>query len=104
NFGSCPAPQIQFGKGLPGRNPKELAFAATDLTAFPHDAALNIAVITDATCLDLINRCGLKNDSDGVQVCRRAEAAAAKATKGGAQADAFNAVIGFTTNFAAVKA
>jgi len=53
-------------------------------------------------CLDLINRCGLKNGDAGVDVCRRAEEAALKKPNDGSAADEFNRVIGTQTNFAAV--
>ena len=48
-----------------------------------------------------MNRCGA--DQTARDTCARAQAAAAAAT-GGAQADAFNAVFGINTNFAAVQA
>ena len=54
-------------------------------------------------CDQLVNSCGA--DATAKATCATAKAAAdTKTAKTGAQADAFNAVFGITTNFAAVTA
>lgn len=64
-------------------------------------SADNIAVITQFICNTLTNTCGA--DAAAKATCAQAQTAAAAATAlTGAQADAFNAVFGITTNFAAV--
>lgn len=99
DFGTCTTPQIEFAAGLGGR--KETAFEPTDLTAFNHGSADNIAVITSFICGQVGSSC--KGNAAATALCTTATAAAAAAAAGtGAQADAFNAAFGVTTNFAAV--
>jgi hypothetical protein len=70
--------------------------------SFNHGSAQNINIITQAICDQLVNSCGA--DQTARDTCARATTAAAAAeAKTGAQADAFNAVFGKTTNFAAVQ-
>ncbi|KAI0049809.1 hypothetical protein FA95DRAFT_1581560 [Auriscalpium vulgare] len=89
DFGSCSVPQIQFGVGFDNR--KETSFEP------------NIDIITQFICDTLTNTCGA--DQTAKDTCKTAQAAAdAKPPKTGAQADAFNAVFGIKTNFAAVAA
>ncbi|EJD52285.1 hypothetical protein AURDEDRAFT_56156, partial [Auricularia subglabra TFB-10046 SS5] len=97
SFGSCSNPSIKFAAGLDGR--KENSFQAVNLQDFPHGSAQNSGVITDFVCLQLINKCGLTNDSPAVQACRQGKAAADALGKVGAAADAFNKALGFSTNF-----
>ncbi|KAI0064766.1 hypothetical protein BV25DRAFT_1913944 [Artomyces pyxidatus] len=99
SFGSCSVPQIKFGTGFDNR--KETAFEPVDQKSFNHGSADNIGVITDFICNTLTNTCGA--DATAKATCATAQAAANAATaKSGAQADAFNAVFGITTDFAAV--
>jgi hypothetical protein len=102
NFGSCTIPQIQFGVGFDGRT--ETAFEPTNQVDYNHGSADNIAVITQFMCNNLVNTCGA--DATAKATCATATTAAANALTGtvptGKQADAFNAVFGIETNFAAV--
>ncbi|KAI0049803.1 hypothetical protein FA95DRAFT_803598 [Auriscalpium vulgare] len=101
DFGSCSVPQIKFGVGFDNR--KETSFEPADQTSFNHGSADNIDIITKFICDTLTNSCGA--DQAAKDACTQAEAAADTQTaKTGAQADAFNAVFGITTNFAAVAA
>ena len=97
NFGSCSVPQIEFGAGFDGR--KETSFEPVDKTSFNHGSAQGIDIITQFICDTLTNSCGA--DATAKATCATAKAAAdTKAAKTGAQADAFNAAFGITTNFA----
>ncbi|KAF9003972.1 hypothetical protein BDQ17DRAFT_1241729 [Cyathus striatus] len=99
NFGSCSVPQIEFGVGFDNR--KETSFQPVNKTSFNHGSAQNIDIITQAICDQLTNSCGA--DATAKATCATATAAASAAAKGtGAQADAFNAAFGITTNFASV--
>jgi len=101
NFGSCTLPEIQFATGFDGR--KETSFEPVDQKSYNHNSAQNIDVITGFMCDALVNTCGA--DQTAKDTCAKAKTAAdAKSAKTGQQADAFNAVFGFTTNFAAVAA
>jgi uncharacterized protein with GYD domain len=98
-FGSCSIPQIEFGTGFDGR--KETSFQPVDKTSYNHGSAQNIGVITQFMCDALVNTCGA--DQTAKNTCATAKTAAdSKTAKTGAQADAFNAVFGIKTNFAAV--
>jgi hypothetical protein len=100
DFGSCSVPQIEFGTGFDNR--KETAFQPVDQTSFNHGSADNIAVITQFICNTLTNTCGA--DATAKATCAQAQTAANGATaQTGAQADAFNAVFGITTNFNAIS-
>lgn len=73
------------------------------LASFNHGSAQNIDIITQFICDTLVNSCGA--DQTAQSTCSQAKAAADTQTaKTGAQADAFNAVFGITTDFAAVAA
>ncbi|KZV68297.1 hypothetical protein PENSPDRAFT_582564, partial [Peniophora sp. CONT] len=99
NFGTCTTPQIEFATGFDNR--KETSFEPVDKTSFNHGSAQNIDIITQFICDTLTNSC--KADAQAKATCATAKAAAsAKPAKTGAQADAFNAAFGITTNFAAV--
>jgi hypothetical protein len=99
NFGSCSLPQIEFGTGFDGR--KETSFQPVNKTSYNHGSAQNIDVITQFMCDALVNTCGA--DQTAKSTCATAKIAAdSKTAKTGAQADAFNAVFGITTNFASV--
>ncbi|KAJ3566298.1 hypothetical protein NP233_g7089 [Leucocoprinus birnbaumii] len=102
NFGSCSIPEIEFGDGFDGR--KETSFQPVDKTSYNHGSADNINIITlilaEFMCDTLVNSCGANQAAS--DLCATAETAAASATTGGTQADAFNAVFGITTDFAAV--
>lgn len=96
NFDSCSVPEIEFGDGFDGR--KETSFRAIDRESYPHGSAQNIGVITQFICDSLINTC--KADQTAKNTCFKAKATADTAPqKTGAQADAFNAVFGKTSNF-----
>lgn len=99
NFGSCSTPEISFGAGFDGR--KETSFEPTDKNSFNHGSAQNIAIITQFICDTLTNSC--KANQVAKSLCATATTAAnGAAAKTGAQADAFNAVFGIKTDFAAV--
>ncbi|KIP05829.1 hypothetical protein PHLGIDRAFT_36220 [Phlebiopsis gigantea 11061_1 CR5-6] len=101
NFGSCTVPQIEFATGFDNR--KETSFQPVDKTSYSHGSAQNIDIITQFICDTLTNSC--KADATAKATCQSARTAAdTKTAKTGAQADAFNAVFGITTNFAAVSA
>ena len=69
--------------------------------SYNHGSAQNIDIITQFICDTLTNTCNA--DQTAKNTCAQAKAAADTQTaKTGAQADAFNAVFGITTNFAAV--
>lgn len=88
--GSCGSPGIEFAFGLDGRT--EAAFQPINETAFPHGSADNIGVITGFITQQLQDRC--KAPSGTLTIAAQASAAANAATKGGAQADAWNAAFG----------
>lgn len=99
DFGSCSVPQIEFGVGFDNR--KETSFEPVDKTSFDHGSAQAIGIISQFICDTLTNKC--KADQTAKDTCAKAQAAAnAQPPKTGAQADAFNAVFGITTDFAAV--
>lgn len=100
NFGSCSVPQIEFGAGFDNR--KETSFQPTDKASYAHDSAQNGDIITQFMCDNLVNKCGA--DDTAKATCAKAKIAFdSKTAKTGAQADAFNAVFGITTNFANVQ-
>jgi hypothetical protein len=92
DFGTCGAPEIKFAFGLDGRT--EAAFEAVNETAFNHGSADNIGVITSFIVGQLGTAC--KAPASTVQLAQQASSSANSATKGGAQADAWNAVFGIT--------
>ena len=99
DFGSCSVPQIEFGVGFDNR--KETSFQPVDKTSFNHGSAQNIDIITQFICDTLTNSCGA--DATAKATCASAKTAAdTKTAKTGAQADAFNAAFGITTNFASL--
>ncbi|OJT07207.1 hypothetical protein TRAPUB_1937 [Trametes pubescens] len=101
DFGSCSVPQIEFATGFDNR--KETSFQPVDKTSFNHGSAQNIDIITQFICDTLTNSCGA--DATAKATCQTARSAADTVTaKTGGQADAFNAVFGIKTNFAAVTA
>ncbi|KAF5327607.1 hypothetical protein D9619_004807 [Psilocybe cf. subviscida] len=100
NFGKCTVPEIEFAAGFDNR--RETSFQPTDKTSFPHSSAQNIDIITQFICDTLTNTCAA--DQTAKNTCQTARSAASAAAKGtGAQADAFNAAFGITTNFKAVQ-
>ncbi|KAG8691408.1 hypothetical protein FRC11_004274 [Ceratobasidium sp. 423] len=101
NLGSCSDPTIKFGAGIEGR--KETSFIPNNLKEFNHGSAQNSAIITQFVCDTFVNSC--KANQAAVDACKQAkDAAAAAGAKKGAAADAFNAVFGVKTNFAAIQA
>ncbi|KAK0480026.1 hypothetical protein IW261DRAFT_106754 [Armillaria novae-zelandiae] len=99
NFGSCSTPQIEFGVGFDGR--KETSFEPVDEQSYNHGSAQAIGIIAQFICDQLVNSCGA--DATAKATCATAENAVNNvAAKTGGQADAFNAVFGITTDFAAV--
>lgn len=99
NFGSCTTPQIKFGVGFDGR--KETSFEPVDLQSYNHGSAQAIGIITQFICDQLVNSCGA--DATAQATCATAEASVTSAAnETGGQADAFNAVFGIKTDFAAV--
>ncbi|TRM65095.1 hypothetical protein BD626DRAFT_240688 [Schizophyllum amplum] len=101
DFGSCTTPQIEFGVGFDNR--KETSFRPVDSTSYNHGSAQNIDIITQFMCDTLTNSCNA--DDTAKATCQSAVTASkAAAVKTGAQADAFNAVFGITTDFASQAA
>ncbi|KAL5504197.1 hypothetical protein ACEPAH_8271 [Sanghuangporus vaninii] len=101
DFGSCSVPEIEFGTGFDGR--KETSFEPVDKASFNHGSAQNVNIITQFICDSLTNTCGA--DQTAKDTCATAQAAASAAATGtGAQADAFNAAFGITTDFTSVAA
>ncbi|THH20735.1 hypothetical protein EW146_g688 [Bondarzewia mesenterica] len=101
SFGSCSVPQIKFGVGFDNR--KETSFEPVDQTSYNHGSAQNIDIITQFICDTLTNSCGA--DANAKATCATATAASkAQTAETGAQADAFNAGFGITTDFASVAA
>jgi hypothetical protein len=101
NFGKCSVPQIEFGVGFDQR--KETSFQPVDKASFNHGSAQAIGIITQFICDTLTNSCGA--DATAKATCTKAQAAAAaQPPKTGADADAFNAAFGITTQFAKVQA
>ncbi|KAK0193888.1 hypothetical protein F5146DRAFT_953030 [Armillaria mellea] len=99
NFGSCSTPQIEFGVGFDGR--KETSFEPVDKQSFNHGSAQAIGIIAQFICDQLVNSCGA--DATAKATCATAENAVNNApAETGGQADAFNAVFGIKTDFAAV--
>jgi hypothetical protein len=88
--GSCGSPGIEFAFGLDGRT--EAAFQPINETAFSHGSADNIGVITSFIAQQLQDRCDAPSGT--LAIAAKASAAANAATKGGAQADAWNAAFG----------
>ncbi|KAL0061947.1 hypothetical protein AAF712_011231 [Marasmius tenuissimus] len=101
DFGSCSIPEVEFGVGFDNR--KETSFQPVDKASFDHGSAQGFGIISKFICDTLTNKCGA--DQTAKDTCAQASAAAdAAAAKTGAQADAFNAAFGITTNFANVQA
>src|SRR5271154_6747187 len=90
--GSGGSPEIEFAFGLDGRT--EAAFEPVDETSFNHGSADNIGVITGFITQQLGTKCNAPADT--LALAAKASAAANSATKGGAQADAWNEVFGIT--------
>ncbi|KAG9003705.1 hypothetical protein FRB93_010926 [Tulasnella sp. JGI-2019a] len=95
DFGSCTDPAVQFGFGFDNRNAN--SFEPRNQTQFNHGSALNIAIVTEFICDNLVNQC--KAPAATVAICRTAQAVTGPG--GGASADQFNAALGIQTNFAA---
>ena len=71
------------------------------IASYQHDSAQNGDIITQFMCDNLVNVCGA--DATAKATCAKAKAAFDTVTaKTGGQADAFNAVFGIKTNFAAI--
>ncbi|KAF4597270.1 hypothetical protein EYR40_007722 [Pleurotus pulmonarius] len=101
DFGSCTVPQIEFGAGFDNR--RETSFRPVDRTSYPQSSATDVDTVTRTLCNQLINACGA--DQVAFATCAAARAAASAApSRTGAQADAFNAVFGLSTNFVLVQA
>lgn len=97
DFGSCTNPTIEFGPAFEGRKAAEFSNEPADKTEFAQGSALNIDIVTRAICDILANKC--KAPQATLDACAKGEAAASAATaKTGAQADAFNAALGFTVS------
>ncbi|CAE7208431.1 unnamed protein product [Rhizoctonia solani] len=103
DFGSCTNPTIEFGPAFEGRKAAEFSNKPVDKGEFNQASALNIDIVTRAVCDILANKC--KAPQATLDACAKGQAAAsAAAAKTGAQADAFNAALGITTNFATIPA
>ncbi|KAF8578954.1 hypothetical protein K439DRAFT_1638439 [Ramaria rubella] len=103
DFGSCKNPAIEFGPAFDGRKATENSFEPQDKTSINHDSALNIDIITQATCDQLKDNC--KAPATTLTACAQGQKDADAQPKGtGAQADAFNAALGIQTSFATTPA
>jgi hypothetical protein len=101
DLGSCTNPTVEFGPAFDGRQLRENSFEPVNKVEFPHGSALNAQIVFTAICDLLANKC--KAPVATVDACKSG-AAAAQNQQGGAQADTFNAALGFTTDFANVPA
>ncbi|CEL60334.1 hypothetical protein RSOLAG1IB_09552 [Rhizoctonia solani AG-1 IB] len=103
DFGSCTDPTIEFGPAFEGRKAAEFSNKPINKQEFNQASALNIDIVTRAVCDILASKC--KAPQTTLDACAKGQAAASAATaKTGAQADAFNAALGITTNFATIPA
>ena len=81
---------LPVGTGIDGR--RESAYVNADTNEFPQQSAQNPNIITAASCNNLINRCGLNNQSPGHATCLQAQAAVQALTaRDGSVADTWNA-------------
>jgi len=101
DLGSCTDPTVEFGPAFEGRKLRENSFEPVNKAEFPHGSALNAQIVFNAICDILANKC--KAPSATVDACKSGATAAQK-QQGGAQADTFNAALGFKTDFANVPA
>ncbi|EAA33113.1 hypothetical protein GE21DRAFT_5625 [Neurospora crassa] len=90
DFGSCGTPQIQFAKGLDGREEEE-SFQPVNGQDFNHESALNIQVISEFVCQKLQDECNAS--AEAVAACYQASNAASTA-EGQQAAFLFNAALG----------
>ncbi|CAE6471140.1 unnamed protein product [Rhizoctonia solani] len=103
DFGSCTDPTIEFGPAFEGRKAAEFSNKPVNKQEFNQASALNVDIVTRAVCNILASKC--KAPQATLDACAKGQAAASAATaKTGAQADAFNAALGITTNFATIPA
>ncbi|KAG8957225.1 hypothetical protein FRC03_010360 [Tulasnella sp. 419] len=102
SFGKCTDPTIKVGFGLDGRQATDLVFINNNISEFPHGGALDIITITDFTCSNLINRCGLTANDEVYNACEVAEMVSNTYGNTGMAADVFNKALGFVTNYASV--
>ncbi|KAH7345765.1 hypothetical protein B0J17DRAFT_641086 [Rhizoctonia solani] len=103
DFGSCTDPTIEFGPAFEGRKAAEFSNKPVNKQDFNQASALNIDIVTRAICDILSSKC--KAPQATLDACTKGQAAASAATaKTGAQADAFNAALGITTEFATIPA
>lgn len=101
DLGSCNDPTVEFGPAFDGRQLRENSFKPVNETEFPHGSALNGQIVFTAICDILADKC--KAPAATVNACKSG-ATAAQDKQGGAQADTFNAALGFKTDFADVPA
>ncbi|KAG9224911.1 hypothetical protein CCMSSC00406_0001938 [Pleurotus cornucopiae] len=101
DFGSCTVPQIEFGAGFDNR--RETSFRPVDRISYPQGSAPDVDTVTRTLCNQLINTCGANQVAFATCAAARAAASAAP-SRTGAQADAFNAVFGISTNFVLIQA
>ena len=81
---------LPVGTGIDGR--RESAYVNADKNEFPQQSAQNPNIITAASCNNLLNRCGLNNQSPGHVTCLLAQAAVQTLTaRDGNVADTWNA-------------
>ncbi|KAJ8455497.1 hypothetical protein ONZ45_g18929 [Pleurotus djamor] len=100
DFGSCSTPAIQFGTGFDGR--RETSFQPADRSSYNQASSRDVGTVARAICNALSGSC--RADQTAINNCNTASSAAsAAASNTGAQADAFNAAFGLSTNFAAIQ-
>ncbi|KAH9809843.1 hypothetical protein DFH28DRAFT_511650 [Melampsora americana] len=92
--------RIEFGQGLPGREPKDQAYEPFNFNFHAHGPALNLHIITEFMCDELVNKCGLKNDDQRFADCKAIKESIGTVKGDGSKADLWNAQFGFTTTYA----
>ncbi|GJJ15508.1 hypothetical protein Clacol_009786 [Clathrus columnatus] len=85
SFGSCANPAIEFGPGFDGRKATEFSFQPEDQNSISHGSALNINIITQATCDQLKTNCNAPAST--LTACAQGQQAASSAPSGGITTD-----------------
>ncbi|MBW0512177.1 hypothetical protein O181_051892 [Austropuccinia psidii MF-1] len=96
----CKDMRLEFGSGFKGREAKDLAYQPLDSAMHTHTAALNIKILTEYMCDELLNNCGLKQGDPRFDQCKAVSSGIGKALRDGGAADKWNARFGYTTTYA----
>lgn len=97
-FGSCPPPLISASTTFSDHQGL-LAFEPTDETHYSHGSALDLGIIEQFVCDTLLNKCGLKQNDPGHQLCLQAQQEVGGGKGDASLADKWNKVFGVTTTF-----